>query len=90
MRSALLFAAIVMLAACSKEKEAANAEIAKIDEACKAGDGDKARTVMLDAAKNNATFKRAFDAATNNVPDKSRINACGLVLTEIKTRLKHE
>jgi len=89
MRSAVIFAAILMLGACSKEKEAAEAEVVKIDEACKAGDGDKARTIMLDAAKNNATFKRAFDAATDSVPDKNRINACGLVLTEIKTRLKH-
>jgi hypothetical protein len=44
---------------------------------------------MLDAAKNNEVFRKAFDAATSSVEDKNRINACGLVLTEIKTRLTH-
>jgi hypothetical protein len=85
----LVAATAVALPACSKEKEEAQAEIAKIDEACRGGESDKARTLMLDAAKKNETFKRAFEAATSGVPDKNRINACGLVLTEIKTRLKN-
>jgi ABC-type uncharacterized transport system auxiliary subunit len=77
------------LGGCSKQKEQAEAEVTKIDDACRAGDGEKARTLMLDAAKTNEVFRRAFEAATKDVPDKNRINACGLVLTEIKTRLKH-
>lgn len=85
----LIAAIAVGLGACSKQKEQAEAEVAKIDEACKAGDGDKARTIMLEAAKQNEVFRKAFDAATSEVADKNRINACGLVLTEIKTRLKH-
>jgi hypothetical protein len=75
--------------ACSKQKEQAQAEVEKIDEACRAGDGDKARQIMLDAAKNNDLFKRAFEASTSGVPDQSRINACGLVLVELKKRIEH-
>lgn len=86
----VLAGAVVLTAgACSKQKEEAEAEIAKIDAACSAGESDKARTLMLEAAKKNETFKRAFDAATADVPDKNRINACGLVLTEVKTRIKN-
>ncbi len=85
----LVLALAGTLSACSKQKEAAQAEVAKIDEACRAGEGDKARTIMLEAAKSNDVFRQAFDAATSSVPDKNRINACGLVLTEIKTRLTH-
>ena len=77
------------VSACSKQKEEAEAEVKKIEDACRSGESDKARTLMLDAAKNNEAFKRAFEGATNDVPDKNRINACGLVLTEIKTRLKN-
>lgn len=93
MRSALLFTGLLFVTvatACSKQKEEAEAEVAKIDEACKAGDGEKARATMLEAAKKNEAFQRAFDATTSGVSDKNRINACGLVLTEIKTRLKHQ
>jgi hypothetical protein len=88
----VFFVAIVTfgLGACSKQKEQAQAEVAKIDEACHAGDGEKARSLMLEAAKNNELFRKAFEAATSGVTDKNRINACGLVLTEIKTRLKHD
>jgi hypothetical protein len=87
----LFFVATVAFgaSACSKQKEQAEAEVAKIDEACRAGDGEKARSLMLEAAKNNELFKKAFEAATSGVSDKNRINACGIVLTEIKTRLKH-
>ncbi len=85
-----LIATLAVAPACSKQKEQAQAEVAKIEEACKSGDGDKARTLMQEAAKNNELFGRAYEAATNEVTDKSRINACGLVLTEIKTRLQHD
>ena len=87
----VFFVAIVGfgLGACSKQKEQAEAEVAKIDEACRAGDGEKARSLMLEAAKNNEVFRKAFEPATSGVSDKNRINACGLVLTEIKTRLKN-
>jgi hypothetical protein len=88
-RYGLFLIVALMLGACSKQKEAAMAEVGKIDDACRAGDGEKARSIMLDAAKHNEVFRRAFDAATNSVADKDRINACGLVLTEIKTRLTH-
>jgi hypothetical protein len=54
-------------------KEAAQAEVAKID-ASRRG-GDKARTIMLEAAKSNDVFRQAFDAATSSKPDKNRINA---------------
>jgi hypothetical protein len=93
MQRALLIGLVVAppgaRAAGAKKKAEVQAEIAKIDEACRGGESDKARTLMLDAAKKNETFKRAFEAATSGVPDKNRINACGLVLTEIKTRLKN-
>ncbi len=74
---------------CSKTKEEAMAEVAKIDAACKAGEGDKARTLMQEAAAKNQAFQSAYEASTSGVSDKSRINACGLVLTEIKKRLEH-
>jgi hypothetical protein len=88
-RYGLFLAIALVTGACSKQKDEALSEVAKIDDACRAGDGEKARTIMLDAAKSNEVFRKAFDAATSSVSDKSRINACGLVLTEIKTRLTH-
>jgi hypothetical protein len=76
--------------ACGKQKAEAEAQLAEIDAACAAGDKDKARQLMLDGAQANPAFKKAFDGATAEVTDKSRVNACGLVLTEVKLRIKNQ
>jgi hypothetical protein len=77
----------VSLGACGREREAALAEVEKIEQACQGGNPDYARELMLKAAENHREFRRAFaDAAGDG--DRSRINACGLVLTRLKRNLK--
>jgi hypothetical protein len=77
----------ISLGACGREREAALAEVGKIEQACQRGKPDEARELMVKAAENNREFGRALaDAAGGS--DRSRINACGLVLTRLKRNLK--
>ncbi len=81
---------VALLTGCQqgKEKESALKEMDKIDLACKEGDQDEARKLLLDAAVANPQVKAALDAATKGVEDKSRVNPCGLALVEMKSRLE--
>jgi hypothetical protein len=78
----------LVLVGCSHEQEAARAELDKIEQACRNGQPDQAREIMLKAVETNREFQRAFDRSTAGGTDRTRINACGLVLTEISRTLR--
>lgn len=78
----------MLLPTCSHDREDALAEVGRIEQACRDGDPTQARDLMLKAAKANREFERAFSRSGGNVGDPSRINACGLVLTQIRRNLK--
>jgi hypothetical protein len=78
----------LVLLGCSHEKEAARAELGKIEESCRNGQPDQAREIMLKAVETNREFQRAFDRSAAGGTDRSRINACGLVLTQIRRTLQ--
>jgi hypothetical protein len=76
------------LAGCGK-KEAALAAYAKVDEACKAKDKQKAVELAVSAAKENSVFQKAFDATFAEVSDKSKANVCGVHGVELEQRIKN-
>ena len=78
----------LVLLGCGREKEAARAELGKIEEACRNGQPDQARELMLKAVETNREFRRAFDRSAAAGADRSRINACGLVLSDIRRALR--
>ena len=78
----------LLLLGCSHEQEAARAELGKIEQACRDGQPDQARELMLKAVATNREFQRAFDRSAAAGTDRTRINACGLVLTQIRRTLE--
>jgi hypothetical protein len=84
----IALAAGLVLGGCSHEKEAARAEVDKIEQACHDGQPDRARELLLKAVDGNREFQRAFARSGAGGADRSRINACGLVLTDIRRALR--
>ena len=76
------------LLGCSHEKEAARAELDQVEQACRNGQPDQARELMLKAVETNREFRRAFDRSAAGGADRSRINACGLVLSDLRRALR--
>jgi hypothetical protein len=76
------------LLGCGHEKAAARAELDEVEQACRNGQPDRARELMLKAVETNREFQRAFDRSAAGGVDRSRINACGLVLSDIRRALR--
>lgn len=80
----------LLLVACSSQTEnfeRAEGELTKINDACHDGHPDLAKTLMEKAAQDDAVFRRVYEGATKDVADKSRINACGVILLDVTVRL---
>jgi len=73
---------------CGHQREDALAEVDKIERACLSGNPDRARELLLKATENNREFERAFSYSTASIQDRSRVNACGLILTELRKNLR--
>lgn len=80
----LLAAAVV---ACNHDHDDALAAVAAIDASCRDAKPEDARAKMLETVEKNPLFRRAFESATAGATDLKNVNACGLVLVEIKSRL---
>jgi hypothetical protein len=78
----------LVLLGCGHEKEAARAKLDQVEQACRNGQPDRARELMLEAVETNREFRRAFDRSAAGGVDRSRINACGLVLSDIRRVLR--
>ncbi len=85
---ALGFGCGFVLSGCGHAEEAARAEVDKIAEACRNGQPEQARQLMLKAIESNREFQRAFDRTAAAGTDRARINACGLVLTDLERALR--
>ncbi len=78
----------LVLLGCGREKEAARADLDQVEQACRNGHPDQARELMLKAVETNREFRRAFERSASGGVDRSRINACGLVLSDIRRALR--
>lgn len=88
MRTGILVMAVVLCAACGKEKEEALAAVDAIETACK-DDTEKGLALGREKYGQNETFKKAIDAATESVSDKEKVNYCSpIVLIEVRSRIE--
>jgi hypothetical protein len=85
--------AALLVTACKSEAEqfeAADREVKAVDEACARADTAGARRLLEEASERSPVFQRAYEGSLADVPDRSRVNPCGLVLTDVKLRLENQ
>jgi thymidine phosphorylase len=80
---------LVAMTGCNKDKDEAIKEAENIEAACKAGNQEEASKLGQDLYAKNAAFKKAADEAakTWNISDPAKMNFCGPVFVEVKSRL---